>query len=197
MITKAQQAELKKQARAANERIRGATESQQAAYQYYTSKYHTYKSKNDELLFRTGQAKTEKEYRQRMDELKKFLKSDYTTKSGWKKIQQEALSRSQDKLSEMGYDVTEEEIANIARETGGHNAAFYRALENITAQKLMDEWEDEDFFRYDEDDFEQELEQRRTDQEAAELLIRAREENKKRTEDILKKLKRAGRKKNV
>ena len=196
MISKSQQAELRKRARAANERIRTASENAQKAYEHYTEKYHTYKSKKGERLFKTGAAKTEAEYRQRMKELDAFLGSKYTTTGGWKKAVNKALQNANKKLDKMGYDVTEEELANVIKETGGakkNPAAFYRALENLTAEKILNEL-DEDI---EDEDFGEEIEDRLSDQQAAEALIKAREEQKKRTEKILRSLKRAGRKKNV
>lgn len=190
MITKEQQAELRKKARAANERIRKASGSAQRAYEHYTRKYHTYTSKKGERLFRTGAAKTEAEFRQRMRELDDFLKSDYTTKSGWQKSRKRGLSKAIETLENMGYDVTEEELANIIQETGGssqRSAAFYRALENLTIEKLQKRYSE-----MKDEEFEEEIAERRTDQQAAEALIKARKE---RTEKILKNLKRAGRKK--
>lgn len=184
MVTKEQQAELARLARAANRRLERATEGQRDALEFYIKKYHVRESK-DGLKFQQGKAKTAAEYRQRKKELEKFMGDDESakkggnssTRRGWERIKSESLSASKAKLDAMGYDATEEEIANIAKETKGHNAEFYKALENLTAEKY-ERYLNEEAEAELQEEYEEEITQRRTDQQATEAFLKARKAKK-------------------
>ena len=170
--------EFRNLVRAANRRLERAGAGQKAALEHYMSGYHTRTNDEGELRFSAAAPKTAAEMRQRTAELEKFMAGKTSTKRGWSNVQQKATSKAQEKLGQMGYDVTDEELKNIAKETGGHNAAFYRALEQITAEKLENEYEE---MFDDEEELFGEIELRRTDQEITERLLRARNaKNKKR-----------------
>lgn len=170
--------EFRNLVRAANRRLERAGTGQKAALEHYMSGYHTRTNDEGELRFSAAAPKTAAEMRQRTAELEKFMAGKTSTKRGWSDVQQRATSKAQEKLGQMGYDVTDEELKNIAKETGGHNAAFYRALEQITAEKLENEYEE---MFDDEEELFGEIELRRTDQEITERLLRARNaKNKKR-----------------
>lgn len=170
--------EFRNLVRAANRRLERAGAGQKAALEHYMSGYHTRTNDEGELRFSAAAPKTAAEMRQRTAELEKFMAGKTSTKRGWSDVQQRATSKAQEKLQDMGYDVTDEELRNIAKETGGHNAAFYRALEQITAEKLENEYEE---MFDDEEELFGEIELRRTDQEITERLLRARNaKNKKR-----------------
>ena len=170
--------EFRNLVRAANRRLERAGAGQKAALEHYMSGYHTRTNDEGELRFSAAAPKTAAEMRQRTAELEKFMAGKTSTKRGWSRVQQEASSKAQEKLGQMGYNVTDEELKNIAKETGGHNAAFYRALEQITAEKLENEYEG---MFDDEEELYDEIELRRTDQEITERLLRARNaKNKKR-----------------
>lgn len=180
MVTKEQQAELARLARAANRRLERATEGQRDSLEHNIKDYHVRESKGG-LKFQQGQAKSEAEYRQRKRELEKFMGAKTSTRGGWERIKEESLNKAGGKLRDMGYDVTDEEVVNIAKETGGHNPAFYKALENLTAEKfeqeLLDEM-DEEYY----EDLDEMLEQRRTDQQATEAFLKARKANQEAAE---------------
>lgn len=185
-ITKEMQRELASAARAANRRLERATQGQLDALEHNIKNYHTRTNDEGELRFSQGKAKSESEYRQRMDELNKFMNAKTSTRKGWENVRRESISKANDKLSEMGYDVTDEELAQIAKETGGHNAAFYRALENVTAAKMdmYDDYEDEfddidDFIELNEQQLNELIYERRSDQQAAEQLIKQRQKGRK------------------
>ena len=167
--------EFRNLVRAANRRLERAGAGQKAALEHYMSGYHTRTNGEGELRFSAAAPKTAAEMRQRTAELEKFMAGKTSTQRGWSDVQARATSKAQEKLGQMGYDVTDEELKNIAKETGGHNAAFYRALEQITAEKLENEYED----MFDnEEELAEEIELRRTDQEITERLIRARQNAK-------------------
>lgn len=161
--------------RTANRRLERAGEGQRAALEHYMQGYHVRTNDEGEMRFSAAAPKNAAELRQRTAELEKFMAGKTSTKRGWSRVQQEASSKAQEKLGQMGYDVTDEELKNIAKETGGHNAAFYRALEQITAEKLENEYED---MFDDEEELAEEIELRRTDQEITERLLRARQNAK-------------------
>ena len=177
MATKNELREFRNLVRAANRRLERAGEGQQSALEHYMQGYHTRTNDEGELRFSAAAPKNAAEMRQRTAELEKFMAGKTSTKRGWERVQAEATSKAQEKLGEMGYDVTDEELRNIAKETGGHNAAFYRALEQITAEKLENEFE---IMFDDEEELFEEIEQRRTDQEITERLLRARNAKNKR-----------------
>lgn len=185
-ITKEMQRELANAARAANRRLERASQGQLDALEHNIKNYHTRTNAAGEMRFSQSKASTEAEYRQRMSELNKFMNAKTSTRKGWENVRRDSLSKANDKLSEMGYDVTDEELAQIAKETGGHNAAFYRALENVTAEKMAmyeDEEDDfgdiDEFIELNEKQLNDIIYQRRSDQQAAEQLIKQRQNGSK------------------
>ena len=193
MITKAQQAELKHMAQVANRRLKVASAEARKAYEHYINQYHTELKTNDLRLFQTQAAKTESEYKQRIEELNRFLNSKYTTRRGYNAAIKRGLKKAAEKLNKDEYIISPAELAVIAKETGGASenyAGFYRALENVTAKKLT-----EDVNELNEDELLNAIYDRKSEQEAAEAAIKAREERDKQVESILKDLKRAGMKK--
>lgn len=133
-ITAAQQKELSSLARAANRRLERATEGQRKSLEHNIQNYHTREGSRG-LVFQQGKAKTESEYRQRMAELKKFMAAKTSTRKGWEELKKENMQKAQESLTDMGYDITDEELATILAEEGGGSSAFYKALENVKAAK--------------------------------------------------------------
>ena len=134
-VTKEMQRELARKARAANRRLERATEGQRRSLEHNIRGYHTREGARG-IVFQQGAAKNEREYRQRMAELEAFMeKSKTSTRRGWEELKKANISKAQESLTNMGYDVTDEELEIILKETGGSSKAFYRALENVMAAK--------------------------------------------------------------
>lgn len=136
-ITDAMQRELARVARAANRRLERASEGQRAALDYYLRGYHTREGARG-TVFQQGRAKTEREYRARMAELEAFMSGESTTRRGWKELKEENISKAGETLRGRGYDLKDEELAQILIETGGAKKvgkAFYKALNNVQAAR--------------------------------------------------------------
>ena len=166
-ISKEQQRELKNLARAANRRLERATEGQRRSLQKNVQNYHLIEGSRG-AVFSQAQAKTEREYKQRMAELQKFMKAKTSTRKGWEGLKQQNIQRSQKTLGEMRYDVSDEELEVIIEETGGSSPAFYKALENVQAAKGP---EKDALTKAQVQDA---IKQRRTDYEATLAAIKAR-----------------------
>lgn len=111
-ISKEQQRELKNLARAANRRLERASEGQRSALQYYIKDYHTTKGKYGKV-FSQAAATTEREYKQRMVELQKFMAAKTSRIKPWKALQQSNVEKAQETLSKMGFSLSEEELAKV------------------------------------------------------------------------------------
>lgn len=175
-ISKEQQRELKNLARAANRRLERASEGQRASLEFNIKKYHTQKGKYG-ISFSQAAAKTEREYKQRMAELEKFMQAKTSTKRGWNALQESNIEKAVGTLDQMGYDITEEELAVILRELKGLKGKdFYTVLENVEAAKYEKESSGEEFT---EKDLKKELNTRREEYEATLKSMKARIEREK------------------
>lgn len=175
-VTDIQNKELAKLARAANRRLERATEGQRSALDYYLKDYHTRQGAHG-AVFQQGKAKTEAEYRQRMAELKSFMSGEISTRRGWESVKQEGIEKAADTLRSQGYDLTDEELAQILRETGGKKAAgnnFYKALNNVQAakEKKANRGKDTELTPQE---LKSEIARRNSEQQAAVRLARIRE----------------------
>jgi len=134
-VTPEMQKELANLARAANRRLERATSGQRGALDYYLRGYHTREGAHG-TVFQQGKAKTEREYRARMEELRRFMAGDTTTRRGWEALKEENIERAQETIKRQGYELSDEEFATILKETGGHRSIqFYRALDIVQAEK--------------------------------------------------------------
>ena len=171
-ISKEQQHALRNAARAANRRLERASKGQYESLRYNIQGYHVRKNAAGELRFSQAAAKTEAEYRSRIAELNKFMEARTSTKKGWKSIKEEGIRTAGGTLEDMGYEVTDDELKNIIEETGGSKknpAAFYRALENVTAAKMEQEKGE-----LSKEELQDAISSRRTDQQAVAALLKAR-----------------------
>lgn len=143
VISKAQQKELANLARAANRRLERAGKEQRSTLEYYLRKYHTREGSRG-LVFKQGQAKTEREYRARMAELRAFMGTEeqpsISSIRRWEEVKAANLSAGIEKLrsKRKGGQLSDAEIAQVIKETGGKKKAgkaFYTALSNVRAAK--------------------------------------------------------------
>lgn len=139
-ITKEQQRELANMARKANRRLERASEGQRRALDHYIREYTT-KETSKGTVFSQGKAKTEAEYRKRMRELEDFLGDEnsptISTRREWERVKRQNVSRANDTLEGMGFDITDDELAAVLEElpSRASRADYYRALENVQALK--------------------------------------------------------------
>ena len=165
-VTKEQNKQLARLARAANRRLERASEGQRKALEHYLEGYHTREGSRG-IVFQQGTAKNEREYRQRMAELKSFMEGKTSKRRSWEELKKTNVDKAQKTLEKMGYDVTDDELRIVLEETSGSSKAFYRALENVQAAKSEGE-------ELSAEDVRNAIYQRRTDYEATLDLIRKR-----------------------
>lgn len=169
---------LRTLARRANRRLERATEGQRSALEHYMRGYHT-REKDGQLFFKAGKAQNLNEARARYREMQDFLSGQLSTRRGWEEIKKANIAAGAGTAREkLGYDLTDEEFAQIVKETGGESSkAFYRAMENVTAIKYemkaaKVERESREWNRK----ITEAITERIDDQQATERLIRARKE---------------------
>ena len=139
-------------------------------------KYHTQKGKYG-LSFSQAAAKTEREYKQRMAELEKFMRAKTSTRRGWESLQKTNVEKASETLDQMGYDITDKELAVIFRELKGlEGKDVYTVLENVEAAKYEKEASGEEFT---EKDLKEALNTRRAEYEATLQSMKARIEREK------------------
>ncbi len=168
-ISKEQQRELKNLARAANRRLERASAGQRKSLEYNIKGYNVREGKYGKA-FSQAAAKTEREYKQRLAELEKFMSAQTSTRKGWESLQRSNIEKATGTLSEMGYDVTEDELEAILKEVGGAKGGqFYKALENVQAFK-----EETGLTDLTKEDIEKAVNWRKTEYEATLYAIKAR-----------------------
>ncbi len=133
-ITKEMQEDLARKARAANKRLERASEGQRRALEHYTKGYHTFETAKGDR-FRQGKAKTETEYKQRLQELEDFLSGETSTRKGWEALKKRNIEAANRKLKDMGYYFTDEELANVLEEASPKDANFYHVLNIVQAYR--------------------------------------------------------------
>lgn len=134
-ITRSQIQEIRTLTRRANRRIERATGGQKRALQHYAGGAK-FSAATRGMSAQQGQAQIEK--------LKRFLGSPATTIKGWRKIKRENVRKANETLENMGYDLTDEELADILEQledSSGTN--FYRAVNLVQAAKqdAGEDWE--------------------------------------------------------
>lgn len=168
-ITPDQQAELKKLARRANQRLYSASEGQRNFAQSYMRRNYGFEK------FSTRKAQSEGEFIKRMQQLQGFLGSESTKKRGWMEQTQKAVSGAAETLRRRGYTFTEDELSNILTEIKSKDKDdFYRYLDLLQAQKYTEEDE------FDlEDAIEDAFESKLSDAEAIKKKLSAKYKGKK------------------
>ena len=181
-VTKEQQKELARLARAANRRLERATEGQRAYLEYQIRKYHTRERESGMRVFQQGKASTTAEFNARMRELRRFMGYDdkqvrSSYRKGWEQMKAEQVAAGGAKLRGIKVNITDEELALILQELDAKNkdATLYDALVNVELAKeeAGDKWEPS------QEAIQTALAEKRDDQEKTERLLRLREENKK------------------
>lgn len=129
-ITPQQKAEIKALTRAANRRLERAVGGQKRYIESYIRKVTGGSSK----FFAAYKGLSAQEAEKKIEMLKRFMsKRMTTTKKGWK----EFVKNVNAGLSENGYTLTDEEMADILEQIDmASNEEFYRAVNLVTAKKV-------------------------------------------------------------
>lgn len=132
-ITKGQIADIKKLVRAANRRLERASGGLES---YIKSQIRTLTG-GAEKFSASYKGFTTVQAQKKIEMLNKFLKNEVTKKSGFKQFKKEAISKSAAALEKKGYDLTDQELAEILDQIeAGSNEEFYRAINLVQAKKI-------------------------------------------------------------
>lgn len=128
-ITQGQKKELKDLTRAANRRLERATGGQKRYIEAYIKRVTGGSEKFSASYRGLSAAEVEK----KIEQLERFMsKKMTTTKKGWKDF----VKNVNKGLSGKGYDLTDEELADILDQIDqSSNEEFYRAVNLVTAKK--------------------------------------------------------------
>lgn len=163
--TQQQRAAIKTLARRANRRLERATEGQRRALESYLEKSIGAKK------FSQGSAKLSQEQAAlRIKQLEQFLAARSTTRKGWDAIKAENVRKANETFSEMGYDLTDDELADVLEQIQeGKRQNLYHAVNLVQAAKdTSDDWSGS------EEEISEALAQKRSAQEALEEALKAR-----------------------
>lgn len=130
-ITTQQKEAIRTLTRRANRRIERATPGQRSALQYYVNKAtgaNKFSAATKGLTYEQAAAK--------LKALETFLSSPSSTRKGWDIIKRENVRKANETLKEMGYDLTDEELAEILEQIDTSSKVdFYRAVNLVQAEK--------------------------------------------------------------
>lgn len=169
-ITQEQKNKIRELTRRANRRIERATGGQKSYLEHQVRKATgstKFSAATKGLSYEQAQAKLEK--------LDKFLTAKTTKISDWKKLQKQSVSRANETLKGEGYNLTDEELADILEQIDSEDKReFYRAVNLVEAAKYEagDDWEGTV------DQIAEVIEQKVNAQEALEKALQARKERK-------------------
>ena len=183
-MTKAQQKAIRTLVRRANRRIERASAGQRSALEYFVQKAV---GKNKWSAATKGY--TSEQANLLLSQLKKFLTAQSTTKRGWEytdfekgigrhtnqgwiAMKQANVSTAAGTLSTMGYDISEDELAEILKQIDAKDRSeFYRAVNLVQAKKE----EKGDKWKGSSKQIREALEEKATAQEALDKAIKARD----------------------
>lgn len=187
-ITSEMQRELAKKARAANRRLERASEGQRRALEYYIRGYAV-RQRGEYIIFQQGKAKSEAEYKKRMQELEDFMQAESSTKKGWKALKERQVRAAGETLRDEGSNLTDDELANVLIELnrdgdskGGSDVIFQAAVQNveIAKRKAGKNWTGSD------QQIRDAINSRRSAQERVQTLLKLRRAEKAKTERAAK-----------
>lgn len=134
MATKSQTQQIKTLVRRANRRIERAQEKapgQARALLYYA----TGKAGNK---FSAATANmSERQAQSYIEKLERFLEAKSTTRKGWDAVKRKNVKKANETLTDMGYDLTDEELADILIQLESKKGIdYYYAINLVQASKL-------------------------------------------------------------
>lgn len=171
-ITREQIKEIRTLTRRANRRIERATPGQRRALEYYIKKYTGSTKFSAATKGLTGEAAAKK-----LADLNRFLAGESTTRKGWDRIKAENVRHANEKLNKQGYNLTDEELAELLEQIDTKNRNdYYKAVNLVEAakEKKGKRWKGSD------KEITEAISQKVTYQQALERALRARDKRKKR-----------------
>lgn len=130
-ITREQIKEIRTLTRRANRRIERATTGQRSALNYYVNK-----ATGADKFSASTKGLTQEQAAAKLRDLETFLNSPSSTRKGWDRIKQENVRKANETLSEEGYDLTDEELAEILEQIDTKNKKdYYKAINLVEAAK--------------------------------------------------------------
>lgn len=126
-ITRQQQAAIRSLTRTANRRLERATEGQRRALEKYIGA--------EKFSAKTRGMSYQQAARQ-LKELERFLAAKSSTRKGWEEIKQKSIRNANRTLSNQGYNLSDDELADILEQIeDGKKQDFYRAVNLVSAAK--------------------------------------------------------------
>lgn len=131
MMSDFQKGEIVRLTRLANRRIERAGAGQRSYLEYWVDQMtgkKKFSAATKGLTFEQAQAK--------LHELYKFTDYMGSTKKGWEELKKLSVERTREKLDLMGYDLTDEELADILEQLDSKKRKdFYLAVNKVQAAK--------------------------------------------------------------
>lgn len=137
-MTPQQKAEIIKLTRRANRRIERASAGQKSALNYMVRK-----ATGADKFSAATKGLTYEQAALKLKQLDRFLGSKTSMITGWKEVKQENVEKAVNTLDQMGYDITDDEFAEILNQIDTKNKQeFYHAINKVAAAKeeLGDKW---------------------------------------------------------
>lgn len=126
-ITRQQKETIRTLTRRANRRLERATPGQQKALRHYIGA-DKFSAATRGLSYAQAQ--------QKIEQLQVFLQSKSSTRKGWDAIKARNVSKAAETFRGMGYDLSDEELAEILIQVDtGNTAEYYRAVNLVQAAK--------------------------------------------------------------
>lgn len=142
-ITQSQKNTIRQLTRTANRRIERATEGQRKALGHYIGS-EKFSAATKGLSYTEAQAKIEN--------LNKFLSGESSTRKGWDALKARQVEKANKTFGKMGYDLTDEELANILIQVDTDNhQEYYRAVNLVQAAKDAAELTGKDWYGSEEE----------------------------------------------
>ena len=132
-ITKAQAEEIRKLSDMLNKRIKRATPGQRA----YLERYVKHATGGETFFSRGTKGLTYTQAAHRIEQMKEFAAHrSTTTRKGWKALKEENVRRGNEALGTMGYNLTDEEFAEILMQIDASNKVeLYRVVNLVYTRK--------------------------------------------------------------
>lgn len=133
-ITKEQKQQIRLLTRRANRRIERATEGQRSALEYYVNK-----ATGADKFSAATKGLTAEQAAAKIRDIERFLASESSTRKGWDKIKNENVRKANETLKQQGYDLSNEELAEILEQVDTSSKKdFYKAINLVEAKKITE-----------------------------------------------------------
>ena len=170
-ITNYQKQQIRTLTRRANRRIERAKGGQASALTYYAKKMtgaEKFSAATSGMSYEQAEAQ--------LRALNKFLEAKSTTITGWREIKAENVRKANETLGEQGYDLTDQELAEILKQIdSADRKEFYRAINLVQANKV----EEGDAWKGSGKQIAEAIAQKATAQQALERSLEARNTREK------------------